>query len=582
MKLGIRGKLFATAAGAVTVLVLVSGLYLESHLRHSQQKQIEAELFHGARAVREMALVSPDTSLDGVADRMGEALSARVTIIARGGHVLGDSEVAADELVGLDNHASRPEIVDARHMGRGSASRYSETLDEAMLYLAIPYEGHAGSQGFVRVALPLTQVDRAARRLRAALAIGGALGLALALLGGAVSSHLLTRDFRAAVARVHSLAVSHVGSRAPDRESGEMESLAQSIDRMAGELQRHMATLADERDRFAAVIEGMDAAVLAVDREGRISLINARAVRLLRVQEGADGNLFDESVEAPELRVLLGRALDGETTFEELSLPGNPPRLATVRATPQRMSGGAVLVMHDITRQRRLEKVRQDFVANVSHELRTPVTVIRANADTLLAGAIEEPERAKEFLSAVLRNAVRMSQIVSDLLDLTRIEAGKLDLEIRPVSVRSSAARALDSVAQVANVRSLDVRIDVDDDLFVAADEQALDQILINLVDNAIKYTPAGGHVVIDAAPTPAGVRIAVRDDGPGIDPKLRERIFERFYRVDKGRSREMGGTGLGLAIVKHLVAALEGEIGVEPAAGGGSEFWVLLEPPGS
>ena len=533
MTLGIRGKLFASAAAAVTVLVLVSGLYLEGRLRASQREQIEADLLRGARAARELVEDAPEGGLDAVADRMGEALSARVTIIGQTGEVLGDSEIRASELAALENHSHRPEVLAAGETGRGTARRYSRTLDEDMLYLAIPYPRPQGGDGFVRVALPLTQVDEAVMRLRAVLAVGGALGLALALLGGGVVSLLLSRDVRA---------------------------------------------LARGRDRFSAVIEGMDAAVMAVDAGRRITLINARATRLLRLAPDADGQPFELVVQVPDLHRMLVQAEQGETVFEELTLPGNPPRIATVRVTPQRASGGAVLVMHDITRQQRLETVRRDFVANVSHELRTPVTVIRANAETLLDGAMDDPVRGRQFLSAVLRNAERMTQIVSDLLDLTRIESGKLALDIQPIAARSAATRALDSVAEAAGARSVEVRIDVDEALLVSADAQTLDQILVNLLDNAVKYTPAGGHVVVEAEPRETGVRLAVRDDGPGIEPRHRDRIFERFYRVDKGRSREMGGTGLGLAIVKHLVAALGGEIGYEPADGGGSVFWIILE----
>jgi len=583
LRLGIRGKLFGTAAAAVSVLVLVSGLYLETRLRSAQHQQIETELFRGAQAARELVEDSLDDpeSFDAVADRMGEALVVRVTIIGGGGRVLGDSEIPAGDLAALENHAGRSEIIAAREAGRGTARRHSTTLGEKMLYLAIPYESADGSHGFVRTALPLTEVDRAAMRLRAVLAVGGALGLALALLGGALVSHLLSRDFRTLVDQARAIARSRPEPGGPTRQKGEMASLAQSINLMGDELGRHMSTLAEERDRFAAVIEGMDAAVLAVDRQRCISLINARALQLLHLPLEVEGVPFDEAVRVPELHEMLLRAEQGQTTFDELILPGNPPRIASVRITPQRTSGGAVIVMHDITRQQRLETVRRDFVANVSHELRTPVTVIRANAETLLDGAMEDTERGREFLTAVLRNAERMTQIVSDLLDLTRIESGKLDLDIRPVTVEVAANRALDSVAEAAKDKFIDVRIEVDEALQVAADEQALDQILVNLLDNAVKYTIAGGLVVVESERRETGVRIAVRDDGPGIEPEHRDRIFERFYRVDKGRSREMGGTGLGLAIVKHLVGALGGEIGYEPAKRGGSVFWVILKQPG-
>ena len=578
MKFGIRGTLFATAAAAVSVLVLVGGLFLEGRLRANQRQQIETELRRAARATCELVVDAPEGQYDAVADRMGTALEARVTVVAADGRVLGDTEIPAGELAALDNHGDRPEIIDARERTPGTSRRHSATLDQDMLYLAIPFERDGGAGGFVRVALPITEVDRAAMRLRATLAVGWALGMALALLGGALVSHRLTRDFRTLVDHARSFAQVRAGSTKSEQPSGEMESLTQSIDVMGGELNRHMSTLAEERHRFAAVIEGMDAAVLAVDSQGRITLINARALRLLRLPPEADGVLFAHVVQDPQLQELLVRAREQQTAFDELTLPGNPPRIATVRVTQQRTTGGAVVVMHDITRQQRLETVRRDFVANVSHELRTPVTVIRANAETLLDGAMEDPEHGRKFLSAVLRNAERMTQIVSDLLDLTRIESGKLNLNIRPMSVRVAAHRALDSVAEAAKAKFIDVEIQVDGGLKVAADEQVLDQILVNLLDNAVKYTGSGGLIVVEAEPRDTGVRIAVRDNGPGIEAEHRDRIFERFYRVDKGRSREMGGTGLGLAIVKHLAGALNGEIGYEPAKPGGSIFWLILE----
>jgi len=580
LRVGIRGKLFATAAATVTVMVLVGGLFLEGRLRTSQEEQIETELLRCARAARELVADTPEGAMDAVADQMGEALEARVTVIGLDGRVLGDSEVLAGDLTGLDSHLERPEVLATRDDTPGTTRRHSETLDRDMLYLAIPFEGVGGSGGYVRVALPLDEVDRAAMRLRVTLAVGWALGLALALLGGALVSNLLTRDFRTLMDHARSFAEGRPDASTPGREVGELESLEHSINVMGGELNRHMSTLAEERDRFAAVIEGMDAAVLAVDGQRHITLTNARALRLLRLPPDVDGAPFDQAVRVPELHELLDRAQEEQASFDELTLPGNPPRIATVRITPQRTSGGAVIVMHDITRQQRLETVRRDFVANVSHELRTPMTVIRANAETLLDGAMEDPLHGRQFLSAVLRNAERMTQIVSDLLDLTRIESGKLDLNIRPLPVKVAAYRALDSVAEAAKAKSIDVEIQIDESLQVAADEQLLDQILVNLLDNAVKYTFTGGLVVVEAEQRETGVRIAVRDNGPGIEPEHRDRIFERFYRVDKGRSREMGGTGLGLAIVKHLTGALNGEIGVEAAEGGGTVFWLILEHP--
>lgn len=248
-----------------------------------------------------------------------------------------------------------------------------------------------------------------------------------------------------------------------------------------------------------------------------------------------------------------------------------------VRATPQGESGGAVLVMHDVTEIRRLETVRRDFVANVSHELRTPVSIIQANTETLLSGALDQPEQARRFLDAVRRNAERLGQLISDLLDISRIEAGKYKIEMRSLALSSVAHSVSKAVAEACRQRGVNFAVQVPAELRVRADAGALEQVLVNLIENAVKYGPEGGCVELVALEQGAMVRIEVRDQGPGIAPDQRRRVFERFYRVDPGRSRHMGGTGLGLAIVKHLIEAMGGDVGVDPRQPNGSIFWVRL-----
>jgi two-component system phosphate regulon sensor histidine kinase PhoR len=247
------------------------------------------------------------------------------------------------------------------------------------------------------------------------------------------------------------------------------------------------------------------------------------------------------------------------------------------RATSLRGRGGVVVVMHDVTELRRLETVRRDFVANVSHELRTPVSVIRANAETLLDGGLEDAGRARGFVESLLRHAERLSGLVSDLLDIARIEAGRVNLDPKPLQLADVILRAAQTVEPNAQRKSIAVRSEVLPDLTIVADVRALEHVVLNLLDNAVKYTPAGGHVVVRARTEGRTVRVEVRDDGPGIEPRHRARIFERFYRVDPGRSRDMGGTGLGLSIVKNLTESMGGRVGVEPASPRGSIFWFTL-----
>jgi two-component system, OmpR family, phosphate regulon sensor histidine kinase PhoR len=302
-------------------------------------------------------------------------------------------------------------------------------------------------------------------------------------------------------------------------------------------------------------------------------MLNDAARRMLGVQSSLVGESLLEFVRVPELRALIERPEDASA---EVQLPNGGPR-ALIRAARTWGRAGRVLLLEDVTRVRRLESVRRDFVANVSHELRTPVAVIRANAETLLAGAKDDAQMAPKLIDGLHRNAERLARILADLLDLSRLDAGQYRLEVGPVPVRTVTEQSLSAVETQAQQRGVKVEVTVPATIAVTADPKALDQILVNLIDNGVKYTRAEGHVWVEAREVGDAVRIEVRDDGPGIADKHRERVFERFYRADPSRSREAGGTGLGLSIVKHLVESMGGEVGVEPNAPRGSIFWLRL-----
>ncbi len=346
---------------------------------------------------------------------------------------------------------------------------------------------------------------------------------------------------------------------------------------MAAELESTVATLAAERSRFEAVLESMDEGVVAVDEAQQLTMINRAALGLLSLSIEQGGSTLAERIPIPTLHELVQRALAGHPERREFETRTTPPRQVLAYASPLRNQQGAVVVMHDVTEIRRLERIRRDFVANVSHELRTPVSIIRANAETLLDGAIEKPDIARRFLDAQLRNADRLAALLADLLEISRIEAGTYETAPDVLPIAPVVEHTIDNVEQLAKEKNIAISSEVPEDMSAWADEQALEQVLLNLVDNAVKYTPAGGKIVVRAVPRGDHVRIEVEDNGPGIEPRHRARVFERFYRVDKGRSREVGGTGLGLAIVKHLAEAMEGQVGVEPAAPHGSIFWIHL-----
>jgi two-component system phosphate regulon sensor histidine kinase PhoR len=357
-----------------------------------------------------------------------------------------------------------------------------------------------------------------------------------------------------------------------------------SIQLLSERLAESIEQVSRERDRLAVVLESMSDAVIAVDARQRVTLFNATAERMLADQLQAVGGQalglrVTDLLRSPELIDLLDRGREAQATAE-LALPGAPARLVSVSVTPRVEDAGAVLVLHDVTELRKLETMRRDFVTNVSHELRTPVAVILANSETLLSDDLSDPARARRFIEALNRNADRISRLIADLLDISRLEAGRFALDLEPVSLFGVALHVVDSLEDKLGARAQTVDVDVDIDLLVLADSKAVDQILFNLLDNAIKYAGDGGALTVRAsaeASTPDAIRVEVCDDGPGLPPEHRQRIFERFYRVDDGRSRDVGGTGLGLSIVKHLTGAMNGRVGVRPNTPSGSIFWFEL-----
>ena len=353
---------------------------------------------------------------------------------------------------------------------------------------------------------------------------------------------------------------------------GPARELARWINALAEDAEHRRDALGRERILLASIADGLAQGVIALDAERKIELLNDAARRMLGLQSSLIGEPLLELVRVPDLRALVESERDSSA---EIALPNGPRTLIRTARTFGR--SGCVLLIEDVTNVRRLETVRRDFVANVSHELRTPVAVIRANAETLLAGAKDDPQIAPKLIDAVHRNAERLARLLADLLDLSRLDAGQYRLELAPVAVRTVTEQSLTAVEPQAKQRGIEVRVDVSPAIAVKADPKALDQILVNLIDNGVKYTQAEGHVWVAAREIGDAVRIEVRDDGPGIPPKHRERVFERFYRADPSRSREAGGTGLGLSIVKHLVESMGGEVGVEPNDPRGSVFWLRL-----
>ena len=394
----------------------------------------------------------------------------------------------------------------------------------------------------------------------------------IAIVSGLFAVESLRRSLRElarstqAVVRDSSRRVPYVDAQPSD----ETRQLAEWVNFLAEDAERSHRALARDRALLSALADGTTQGVIAVDDEHKIELLNDAAREMLGVSSSPVGEPLIEFVRVPQLFELLE---SDKTGSAEVQLAN---RRAIIKVAQKWGSEGRVLLLEDVTQVRRLETVRRDFIANVSHELRTPVAVIRANAETLLSGAKDDPVMGPRLMDGLHRNAERLARILADLLDLSRLDAGQYRLDIGHVPLRAAIDQSMTAVETQAQTRG--VRVDVAvGELAVKADPKALDQILVNLIDNAVKYTRAEGQVWIEAKVEDGTVRLEVRDDGPGIADKHRERVFERFYRADPSRSREAGGTGLGLSIVKHLVESMHGEVGVEPNQPQGSIFWLRL-----
>jgi two-component system phosphate regulon sensor histidine kinase PhoR len=584
----ISAKLTLTLVGFVGLSLVVAGLYLNRALEDLAVQALEARLGTAARLAHDEARTlaeragAPDEAAPARAfvRRLAAATASRVTLVARDGRVVGDSEVAPADLARLENHAGRPEVKAALAGRAGRDVRRSATLEAPLLYHAVPLQDGARVVGALRLAVPLTEVTASYRAVHRALLAGGVVALAVALGIGLFVARRVTRPVVVMQAVARQMSEGNFAVRAPVRSPDEIGALGRALNRMALRLREKIDDLQQEQAKVGAILDGMVEGVLAVDGHDHVVLMNERARAMFGLPAGrGDGRPFLEVIRNLDLHQVLRQARaagEGRATARELRLGGPVERVVQVNAVPLRLGReeiGAVMVVHDVTELRRLEQVRTEFVANVSHELRTPLTAIQGYLETLLSGALEEGDNARRFLEVVFRHTERLGRLLNDLTDLSNIELGKVSLRLEATAL----AEVVESVLTIIRPRAESGKVGLIAALpgalpLVVADHDRLAQILINLVDNAVKYTPAGGRVTV-AAREAGGerVEVSVRDTGVGIPSSDLPRITERFYRVDKARSRELGGTGLGLAIVKHLVIAHGGELAIDSELGKGT-----------
>ena len=605
--MNIRTQLTLRYIGIVLLVLFAMYLYLGKMLKDSMSTRITRELEIQAALTREFLieeLPAKDNytyaAIDPLVDRLGKTGKARVTFIDLEGVVWGDTERDGQALRAMDNHLKRPEVQDALQFGSGIRDRYSDTTQTEFRYYAMPIYRDAGTQaspteerrliGICRVALPMKAVNTAIDNLRRIVLFASVVGLILAILFSIFSTTIITKPIEKLTQMTQSLAAGKIDFRVPVDSKNELGQLSRNFNLMADRVQEQIDKISEEHRRLETILTDMGEGVLLVNGASEITYANPMAIAMLSLPEAYVGKALIEINRIPELHTLLQTADQTErVAFAEIRLGNLTEPEAEVTVVPVSTGEEYVIVIHDVTKERQLERIRADFVANVSHELRTPLTTIQGYAETLLNEDSPRSKTSEQFIVKILNHSSRLSRLVSELLELSRLESGDVKLKRTPCHLNAFHEPILEVFEPMLEESELVLKWEMSENLpKVSVDQQLFMQVLVNLIDNAIKYTPDGGTITVSAEISTSevfeGTNITaeeiiahVQDTGIGIPLESQPRVFERFYRVDKGRAREMGGTGLGLAITKHIVLRHNGRIWLESTLGEGSVFHVAI-----
>ncbi len=577
----IRWRLTAIIFSVTAIFLFLLGFYLMNAMEQHSYDNIRKRLLSNANLIasdlREAFTNEPGKDFfQEYTRRAKEDIDARITIIAPDGTVLGDSVLDKESMA---NHADGPEVKKALNGKEGTATRYSTTLRQRMFYLAVPVKTETGVAGVVRVSIPWTEIGAAYNQVRLSIVAAVLIVLILTVVVASSFTSNLVVPLQEMTRVAHQMAEGKLDATLNVRSEDEIGALSRGLNYMAQRLRDNIRQITEERNKVKAILTSMNDGVIAIDRNGAILLINPAVERMFDIKyENSVGKTVIEVIRNFELEKLLHEALESnESLTRELQLMAPEPRsfrISTAPLTNESGVVGVVAVMRDITAFREVERMKTEFVANVSHELRTPLTSIKGFVETLLDGALEDQATARHFLEIINDEADRLNRLISDLLSLSRIEAKQREVHKKPLDLEKLIYNSSSILIPLATEKNQSLNVNIIGRLpVIDADEDMLGQLMINLVDNAIKYTPEGGQISIRAEQWNDGVKVAVSDTGIGIARESIPRLFERFYRVDKARSREMGGTGLGLAIVKHILEVHNGKIQVESRLGKGSTF---------
>jgi len=579
-------EIYAGYAVVILATAVIVGFVLTRDAEHGVFDHIRDGLQRDVVLVRDIATPfvtsPPDSAFEQRIRALGSRTGTRYTVIAADGRVLADSH---EDPATMDNHRDRPEIMAAANNGMGTSTRFSRTVSAQSMYVAIPIMKNGTLAGFVRTSATLEAIENRRAEVRRSVALAMVLPVLAALLLGLLFARSFTRPLVEMTDVARAVASGDHAQRLHINRSDEIGVLGEALNSMTSQLKSQIDTMATDRNKTLAILAGMVEGVVAVDREERVVHANAASQAILGIDGRASlGRRIWEVTRVVEVSEALGEAMrQNRVRVSAVRIPTpQKDQIIQLTATPLRNAAdhvdGAVVVLHDVSELRQLESVRRDFVVNISHELKTPLTAIRGLVETLIDDSAMDRETHDRFIEKIREQSTRLSNLVSDLLTLSRLESGTGGLRFETMDLRETVAESCRGQVHAADVKQVGLFSGVPDrPVTIEGDAEAMRELVDNLVSNAIKYTPSGGRVDVKLSTENGSAVLEVEDTGIGIPPEEQSRVFERFYRVDKARSRQMGGTGLGLSIVKHVALAHGGSVSVKSASGRGSTFRVQL-----
>ena len=582
--MGIRYRLFLIVFLSLGISTSIAYFIAERDITNTFEEQIVYQLEKQARLlvenIDEIDSIKTAGEADSLADRLGNASESRVSLILNNGKVIGDSDVPLNLIPSLDNHISRTEVADALSKGTGWSSRYSSTTGEQLLYFAI-LDKNEVNPNIVRIAVPYTYLDKVIGSLDLSILLISIAAFIVALLASTLASNYTYRNLSELENAILSLANAPTKRKAlkalPTERVDEFGNVARSISQISEKLKDQIKLIAKQRNQFGSVLDDLGEGIVVFNQSAKATYNNEQALTILNIDNAENLDIDKISIPAIEnLYKTASKKKKADKEFEIGSKTGNT-KWVLGSINQSKSTNEFILVVHDITQLRKLDAMRRDFISNVSHELRTPVSVIMANSETLLNGALDNKEDAEMFSNAILHNAQRLSEMVSDLIDLSRIEYGELNLNFEKINLNQIISKSIDSLRALSSKKNIQFVFNKGDEFFVKADQLALERVLVNFIDNAIKYSPKNSNIVIKSIDRIDHIEINIIDSGDGIDDNDKELIFGRFFRTAQARASDATGSGLGLAIVKNLVGSLKGDVGLKNADTGGSNFWFTL-----